>query len=286
MTEENFTLSMPKIELHAHLSGSLSCHTIDELVTLHRKTFPTEELPPEADKFKDITEDNCSFDATYAIFRVAQRIVEHPEAVTLATTRVIEEFAADNVKFLELRSTPRDVPGKLTKVEYIEAVVAAIRATSSKLSIITKYLVSIDRRGTVADAEIALQLCIEMKAKYPGIVVGIDLSGDARVNDARDYISVLKAATEAGLYVTVHLAEVPNQDEVMSFLSTEWRPHRLGHATCIHPDFEGDETLWERFASLKPPIPVEICLTSNLVFQSKWNLLRITLFQKLTTVSV
>ena len=272
MSENNFTHSLPKIELHAHLSGSLSCQTIDELVTLHRLTFPYEELPPEADKFKDMTKENCSFDATYAIFRIAQRIVDHPEAVSLATTRVIEEFAADNVKFLELRSTPRDVADKMTKAQYIEAVVDAIKVTNSKLPIISKYLISIDRRGTVADAETAVQLCIEMSVKHPGIVIGIDLSGDARVNDARDFIPSLRTATEAGLSVTVHLAEVPNKDEVMSFLSTEWRPHRLGHATCIHPDFEGDATMWKMFASLNPPIPVEICLTSNLVFQSMWNL--------------
>jgi adenosine deaminase len=269
MSVDNYTHSMPKVELHAHLSGSLSCKTIDELVTLHRKTFPDEVLPSEADKFKDITEENCSFDATYAIFRIAQRIVDHPAAVVLATTRVIEEFAADNVKFLELRSTPRDVPDKMTKVEYIEAVIDAIKGTQSRLSIMTKFLVSIDRRGTVADAENAVRLCLDLHSKHPSIVVGIDLSGDARINDARDFIPVLRRATESGLSVTVHIAEVPNKEEVMAFLATEWRPNRLGHATCIHPDFEGDATLWKTFASLKPPIPVEICLTSNLVFQSK-----------------
>jgi adenosine deaminase len=105
-----------------------------------------------------------------------------------------------------------------------------------------------------------------MNRKYPNVVVGLDLSGDARVNDARDYIPVLKSASDANLRVTVHLAEVPNVDEVSSFLTQNWRPDRLGHATCIHPDFGGDANLWKTFAALNPPLPVEICLTSNLVF--------------------
>ena len=265
MSGQEFTHSMPKVELHAHLSGSLSCKTIEELIRLHKKTFPDEELPPEADRFKDITEENCSFDATYAIFRVAQSIVDHPAAVSVATTRVIEDFNDDNVKFLELRSTPRAVSGKMTKEEYVESVVDAIEKCSKKLPIIVKYLVSIDRRGNLDDAETALQLCIAMNGKHPNVVVGLDLSGDARVNDARDLMPVLKAASDAGLSVTVHLAEVPNKDEVLAFLTSDWRPDRLGHATCIHPDFGGDDVLWETFASLSPPLPVEICLTSNLV---------------------
>ena len=267
--DKSLTYSMPKVELHAHLSGSLSCKTIEELVRLHRKSFPDEDLPPEADKFKDITDDNCSFDATYAIFRVAQSIVDHPEAVVIATTRVIEEFSAENVKFLELRSTPRSVAGKMTKEEYVESVVDAIEKCSNKLQVIVKYLVSIDRRGTVGDAETAVKLCVDMNKKHPNIVVGIDLSGDARVNDAIDFIPLLKSATDANLRVTAHLAEVPNVEEVFSFLTQSWRPDRLGHATCIHPDFGGDEKLWKTFASLKPPLPVEICLTSNLVFNFK-----------------
>lgn len=265
MSGQEFTHSMPKVELHAHLSGSLSCKSVEELIQLHKKTFPDEELPPEADRFKDITEENRSFDTTYAIFRVAQSIVDHPEAVAVATTRVIEDFADDNVKFLELRSTPRAVTGKMTKEEYVESIVDAIEKCSTKLSIMVKYLVSIDRRGSLEDAETALQLCIDMNDKHPHVVVGLDLSGDARVNDARDLMPVLRAASDAGLSVTVHLAEVPNKDEVLAFLTSDWRPDRLGHATCIHPDFGGDKVIWETFTSLKPPLPTEICLTSNLV---------------------
>ena len=268
----SFYESMPKAELHAHLSGSLTCKTIQELVELHRKTFPDEALPAEADVFKNMTEDNKSFDTTYAIFRVAQSIVDHPEAVHLAATRVIEEFCDDNVKFLELRSTPRCVPGRMTKVEYVEAVVAAIRnCTERNLPIVVKYLVSIDRRGSVGDAEEATQLCVEMNVKHPNVVVGIDFSGDARVNNALDYVDVLQSAKKQGLFVTVHLAEVPNEAEVTDFFNSGFRPHRIGHGSCIHPDFGGAESLWNLFSNLEPSLPVEICLTSNLVklFTSK-----------------
>jgi adenosine deaminase len=50
-------------------------------------------------------------------------------AMILQVTRdVIREFAADNVKYLELRTTPRDVPATgMTKRSYIDAVIRAIK---------------------------------------------------------------------------------------------------------------------------------------------------------------
>ena len=241
MDSQELFRSMPKAELHAHLRGSLSCKTVEELIELHRKTFPDEKLPAEADAFKNLTATNASFDATYAIFRVAQSIVDHPAAVELAATRVIEEFRDDGVAFLELRSTPRQIDGKMSN------------------------LVSIDRRGSVADAEEALKLCLDMKARHSEVVVGLDLSGDARVNHLADFLPVLKSGKDRGLFVTVHLAEVPNVEEISAFFAADFRPDRIGHGSCIHPDFGGDEGLWKTFLKFAPPIPVEICLTSNLV---------------------
>ena len=104
-----------------------------------------------------------------------------------------------------------------------------------------------------------------MKARHSEVVVGLDLSGDARVNHLADFLPVLKSGKDRGLFVTVHLAEVPNVEEISAFFAADFRPDRIGHGSCIHPDFGGDEGLWKTFLKFAPPIPVEICLTSNLV---------------------
>ena len=46
----SFIKQMPKIELHAHLSGSISKQTVRELITLHQKNYPNEEIPQKVIK--------------------------------------------------------------------------------------------------------------------------------------------------------------------------------------------------------------------------------------------
>lgn len=59
-------------------------------------------------------------------FKYAHDLTDTTKAVSLATKCVIEDFAADNVVYLEMRSTPRRTP-TMTKDEYITAVINAIK---------------------------------------------------------------------------------------------------------------------------------------------------------------
>ena len=114
--------NLKKIELHAHLNGSLSVTTIARLVRLHKQNFPEEEVPAAADIFKDAK----TFNDAFAIFSFAQALVDHPAAVKMATKNVLKDFADDNVAYIELRSTPRECFGKMTKREYLQALFEAV----------------------------------------------------------------------------------------------------------------------------------------------------------------
>ena len=96
------------------------------------------------------------------------------------TRDVVEEFADDNVKYLELRTTPRDVPAtRMTKSSYIASVVAAINAAvSSEKDIIVRLLLAFDRRMSVADIDETLKLAEFYASQSDSVVVGLDLSGD------------------------------------------------------------------------------------------------------------
>lgn len=99
------------------------------------------------------------------------------------TRDVVAEFAADNVKYLELRTTPRDVPAtRMTKSSYVASVVTAINAAvSSSDDIIVRLLLAVDRRMSPTDVEETLKLAELYASQTDSIIVGLDFSGDPAV---------------------------------------------------------------------------------------------------------
>jgi len=83
-----------------------------------------------------------------------------------------------------------------------------------------------------------------------------------RVNDLKDYVPILQKGVHHGLKISLHFAEIKNDDEVSFILNHDaFRPDRMGHCTFIHPNSGGSKENWNKFLELK--IPAEICLTSN-----------------------
>ena len=98
------------------------------------------------------------------------------------TSDVIEEFSDDNVKYLELRTTPRAVSStNMTKSSYVDSVIKAVQDVCSKKDIIVKLLLSIDRGRTIEDAWDTLKLAEDYAAKPDPSVVGLDFSGNPSV---------------------------------------------------------------------------------------------------------
>ena len=256
-----FIRAMPKVELHAHLSGSLSPETIATLVDHHKVKYPDEKLPEEL-----FSGDVKSFDYFFATFKAAQVLVDHPEAVEIAVKNTISEFAADNVKYLELRTTPRAVEGRMTTRQHVQTLIKAIEASKND-DILCTLLLSIDRRRSIDQAKDTLELCLKMKRIYPSVLVGMDFSGDARSNDAMDFVPLLKTASDNGLKLAVHLAEVPNAEETTSVLKS-LKIDRIGHGTHIHPDKVGGLSPDDWHDLHNDEIPFEICLSSNVSCQS------------------
>ncbi|KAL7293673.1 hypothetical protein TKK_0012752 [Trichogramma kaykai] len=244
-----FCYNLPKIELHAHLNGSLSKETLIKLYKMKHSV--------ENDKSEFFDFNKCAtISEIFEVFNFAYSVTTSQEAIYTATYDTIKEFHADNVVYLELRTTPRTESG-MSKREYLSAVLKAIKDCQDEgLEIIVKLLVSINRKRAVREARENIQLAIEMSKEYNQIV-GIDLSGDPTKGDA--FIDLLNQARQANLKIAAHCAEVANENETIDILS--FKPDRLGHGTCIHPNLNGSETLYN--ALLKSEIPVELCLTSN-----------------------
>ncbi|KMS96732.1 hypothetical protein BVRB_8g200370 [Beta vulgaris subsp. vulgaris] len=270
-------VSMPKVELHAHLNGSVRNSTLLEFA----KELGEKGIIVFSDVEHVVLKDDRSLTEVFKLFDLIHILTTDHATVTRITKEVVEDFAAENVVYLELRTTPKRNDSRgMTKRSYLEAVVEGLRRVDavdidfastgvvlenkkkscymnnecdgiSRKKIYVRLLLSIDRRETLEAAMETVKLALEMKDVG---VVGIDLSGNPRVGEWTTFLPALKFAREQGLHVTLHCGEVPNQEEIHRML--DFLPERIGHACCL------EEDAWRKLEMSK--IPVEICLTSNI----------------------
>nr|XP_060611737.1 adenosine deaminase-like protein [Anolis sagrei ordinatus] len=251
----SFFQRLPKVELHAHLNGSISSDTMKKLMA-SKPELQLSDRMTTIDKGKKRSLEEC-----FQMFQMIHRITNRTEDILMVTKEIIQEFATDGVKYLELRSTPRDEPATgMTKRSYIEAVLEGIRqCKEDELDIDVRFLVSVDRRTGPTVAKEIVKLAQDFLLSSDGLVLGLDLSGNPNAGHGRDFLEPLLEARKAGLKLALHLSEIPNQEEETRLL-LGLPPDRIGHGTFLHSPSSPDLMEIVR----KNHIPLELCLTSNL----------------------
>ena len=249
-----FCYDMPKIELHAHLNGSLSQKTLMHLIKNkpHTNVNSAESVIMKGGQ-RTMAEG-------FELFRLIHKLVDSSDDVKFVTKSVISEFYRDNVKYLELRSTPKDIKEtSLSKALYIQSVLQAIKEyqhENPNHDIDVVYLPSIDRGRTLEDAAETLKLVNEIHTSG-GSIPAIDFSGNPYTLDCDKFLPILNSARNNGLKLAVHLCEISDRtNETRELLSVF--PDRIGHGTYLMESTELTETVRSRRT------PIEICLTSNM----------------------
>ena len=240
---------LPKVELHAHLAGCARLATITELAG--EIAAPGARARAALGK---LTLDEC-----FARFGAIHRALSTEAALKRVAAEVLADFAADGVRYLEIRTTPRalrDVDAR----GYVCAVLDSIgkfERDAGDRAMVVRLLLSIDRSGPIARADETVELAHTLRAERADarrLIVGVDLSGNPSKGRFVDFAPALARARAAGLPASVHCAEVEDHAEMDDVLA--FRPARLGHAlflSAAHVE-----------ALRAAPIPIELCPTSNL----------------------
>lgn len=263
-----FLERLPKAELHAHLNGSIPLPLLQELaqdylsapttaVTGEHNTAP---LAADVLSGLQLLQGGVKLDTIddfFVLFPAIYALTSTRAALRRATRGVLSHFldgaSGGAVAYLELRTTPRETPGVMTRREYLEAVLDEVETRASDAAAL---IVSLDRRMERAVAQEVLELAVQLRREGRR-VVGVDLCGDPRAGDMGNFVDLFRTARAEGLGVTLHIAETRGNSaaETMTLLSCE--PHRLGHATFL--DDQAKELVLARRTC------IEICLTSNIL---------------------
>ena len=236
--------NMTKVELHAHLNGSIRPATLRRLA---------------AERGLDAAclDRKRTLEVCFEIFALIHKCVDSLEIVAVIAREFLEDLRADGCAYVELRTTPRALQGR-TEADYVRTVCNVL---SNAPGITARLLVSVDRsRGPEAAAKTLAEVAQLRRsdATVDRIVVGVDFSGNPTSKHGFDAFEHLfrEVRDQWGLGCALHVGETPRSDvdaaKILAFAAEKPRRVRFGHALAFD-----DEEL-RGCASL-----VEACPSSN-----------------------
>ncbi|KAF2646128.1 Metallo-dependent hydrolase [Massarina eburnea CBS 473.64] len=255
--DREFTRRLPKIELHAHLTGSISRTCLHEIWKAKKAREPELGLEDPLTAISLEHDINTFFPlfSSY-IYKLCNDIPN----IEYSTKSVLHDFQADGVVYLELRTTPRAIPEhNITKHDYITAILNILHPHNNDPNNTMKahLILSIDRRNTPSQADEVIDLALKHQASSTTSgIIGIDLCGDPSKGTIPTFTPAMTRAKTAGLSLTLHFAEIAasaTDSELSTLLS--WNPDRIGHVIHVNPIF--------RDRIEKMGIGLELCLSCN-----------------------
>lgn len=247
--------ALPKIDLHRHLEGSVRLETLIEIAREYEIEMPEydiETLRPFVQMMPGETRNSRHF---LAKFHTLRQFFRSPEVIRRITREAIADAAADNIKYLELRFTPRALSNILECPfdAVIEWVCSAVEQAAADHDIQVRLILSMNRHESVDIGRDVVKAAVAYRDRG---VVAIDLAGDEQGFPAAPFRPLFEEAKSAGLGVTVHAGEwagAPNVREAIEHLCAD----RVGHGVRVAEDPAMIAWLIER------SIVLEVCPTSN-----------------------
>ena len=236
---DDFLLQLPKAELHLHLEGSVEPETLHELDPAR----PVEEFRALY-RYDD-------FDAFLRAFGAVGKRLRTPRDYGLITRRLLERLAAQNVRYAEIIVAAGVV---LWKGQEFEPVFEAVREAAAGSPVEVRWILDAVRQFGVEHAMAVAKLAAERVDRQ---VVAFGIGGSEQRGPAEWFTQVFSFAKSAGLHLTAHAGETMGPESVWAALRLG--AERIGHGIAAARDQELMRHLRAH------DIPLEICLTSNLV---------------------
>lgn len=232
--------SIPKIELHVHLDGSVRPMTLSKLANIPLEEVKKVSVAPN--KCNDLNDYLTKFD-------LAIEVMQTYDNIKLIATELAEDLKKDNVVYAEIRFAPlKHLKGNLTLNEVVEAAIEGLQ----KVDIKTKLLLSMMRNDSI---ELNKKV-IDLAKRYLGPVAGVDLAGAEALYPTEDFKELFDYAKSLSVPFTIHAGEADGVNSINAALN--FGTKRIGHGVR---SIEDKETL-KRIKDEN--ILLEICPTSNI----------------------
>jgi adenosine deaminase len=253
-TPVNIYKSLPKVELHRHLEGSLRLQTMLDVADAHGIIVP-DNILRLSDMVQVQDEDPLTFQNFLAKFNTLRLFYKSPDVIDRVTREAVEDAARDNVKYMELRFTPVALSRaeRFPLHDVMNWVCASAADAAGEYDIQVRLIASVNRHeGT----ELAEQVAWLAAGHIERGIVGMDLAGNEAEYSAMPFAGLLKEAQQAGLHLTIHAGEWAGAENVREAIE-DLGAERIGHGVRIMEDENVIALARERGTAF------EVCVTSN-----------------------
>jgi adenosine deaminase len=234
--------TLPKSELHLHLSGSYPKQYLDSIASFEQRAKLETALTQVSQ--------GVDYHQVFAVFQLVNQIIDTEEKVFHGVRALCAFLKEDGVTYAEIRSGLKNL-GRGTEA-YLKAILDGIEKENSH-NFEARLLLSLQRNSSPSVAQETIDLALTYQDRG---VIGIDLSGDSTMGDIDLILPEFLRAKEEGLPFVIHIGESPKEQDQMKLLTT-LNPVRVGHGAHLCPEAAN----WIS----SHQIPLEICLTSSVL---------------------
>ena len=254
--------SIPKIDLHCHLSGCARFSTVCEILADQQVELSQHAASDlrSALSFKSPAD---TYGASFSPWRILNRITQNPEIVGRLVLELAEDFSEDGVLYAEVRVSPRLplVNGELRV--YLQEVHRAITSAREIYHVDLRVILGLTRNifrhlSPEVQADSVAKIIAAAEPYRNTTVVGFDLWGNEIQHPPRFFSKAFQQFREAGYPLTIHAGETGSPDFIREAIDV-LHATRIGHAVLAPEKPEILALIRER------GILVEVCLTSNWV---------------------
>jgi len=253
-TPINIYKTLPKVELHRHLEGSLRLQTMLDVAQAHGISL-SDNILRLSDMVQVQDEDPLTFQNFLAKFNTLRLFYKSPDVIHRVTREAVEDAARDNVQYMELRFTPVALSRaeRFPLHDVMDWVCTSAAAAAEEFGIQVRLIASVNRHES---PELAEQVAWLAAAYIEDGIVGIDLAGNEAEFSAKPFAGIFNEAKQAGLHLTIHAGEWGGADNVREAVE-QVGAERIGHGVRVVEDENVVALTRERGTTF------EVCVTSN-----------------------
>jgi len=249
---KNWIESLPKMDLHCHLDGSIHPQRIRDYFAAAGKA-----LPDDFDRWISVEEDCPSLTEYLRCFDLPLRWLQTSEGLSQAVVDLLHDARAENTRYLEIRFAPTlHLEEGLSYDQVFQALERGREQGERETGVRCRFIVCAMRHHSMTDNLAMLEAA---SGHWPQLVCAADLAGDENAFPNRLFAPFFSRAQELGLSYTIHAGETGSRENIYAAL--ELGACRIGHGIAM----AGDPELMK--LCRKQEIGIEICPTSN--FQTK-----------------